>query len=129
MIIVIYILVILASICNAIMDITAHKFHRSVFKKLNPQYWNPEISWKNKYVDGDSNKGRVKWFLNFDKPVQLTDAWHLFKSLMIIFLCGAIGVACLISLPIFESFIIFLTVGVVWNLVFSLFYHKFLLRK
>jgi len=129
MIIFIYLLVVLASISNAIMDITAHKFHISIFKNLNPQYWNSEISWQNKYIDGDSTKGRVKWFLNIDKPVQLTDAWHLFKSLMIIFLCGAIGVGCYINLNLFESFILFLTIGVTWNLTFSMFYHNFFLRK
>lgn len=53
-------LVIIASICNAIMDITSHKYAWSTFSKyhytFNSFYWDPSKSWRNKYINGDPNK-------------------------------------------------------------------------
>ena len=78
--------IVLASICNSIMDTSVHHYSTSIFKKLNPLWWDGETSWRNKYIDGDSTKGRVKWYFGLDKPVQLTDAFHFFKMWMIIFI-------------------------------------------
>lgn len=129
----------LASICNSIMDKTSHHFHKSVFKKMkNSNWWNPTESWKLKYVDGIVENGRVKWNIlgfKFNKPVQVTDAWHFFKSLMIIFMCTSI-VLMTLSLPftikdIYDcmdyvlNFILHLLItGFIWNKTFTLFYHK-----
>lgn len=44
------------------------------FPNANPEFWNPAISWRNKYVDGDPAKGRT------DVPVVFTDAKHLLAS-------------------------------------------------
>lgn len=44
------------------------------FPNANPDFWNPAISWQNKYVDGDPLKGRT------DTPVLLTDAKHVLAS-------------------------------------------------
>ena len=81
-----FILIVLAGICNAITDILRNHFATSVFKNLNPIYWDGSISWINKWVDGDKTKGRTHWFIlgiKVVKPVILTDAWHLFKSIML----------------------------------------------
>lgn len=53
MIILGYILIIIASIAKAIMDKVNFHFDRSIFnnpEKFNPLFWNPDISWKNKWV-------------------------------------------------------------------------------
>ena len=83
------IFIILASISNAIMDTVLYHHDRSIFKDYKTGFWSDTyfVSWKNKYVDGDPKKGRVKWFWIINKPVQLTDAFHFFKMLMIIFIC------------------------------------------
>jgi hypothetical protein len=80
----------LAAVCNAVMDKSVHHYPISKLKKLNPNFWNGEISWRNKYVNGDPKLGRVKWYFGFNKPVQLTDAFHMFKMLMIINICVSI---------------------------------------
>ena len=122
----------LAAICNAIMDTSVHHYSTSVFKKLKPEFWNGEISWKSKYINGDFNKGRVKWIFNLDKPVQLTDAFHFFKMLMIIFICLSIMTfdkcASFIGCEYqWYSFTIMLLIyGIIWNSTFSLFYNKIL---
>ncbi len=45
------------------------------FPRANEQFFNPEISWKNKYIDGMPDKGRNR------TPVILTDAKHLTASI------------------------------------------------
>ncbi len=84
--------IVLAAICNAVMDTLAHHYSVSIFKNDNPNYWDASISWKNKYINGDKSQGRVKWIFGIDKPEQLTDAWHLFKTLFLLFFITAIAV-------------------------------------
>jgi hypothetical protein len=67
----------------SVMDILAHHFPRSIFKKLNPQWWNPKKSWKNVYVDWDKGIKKYKFTI-------FPDAWHTFKYLMILFFIASI---------------------------------------
>jgi len=83
------ILWILAAMCNAIMDTLVHHFDTSIFKNKDRMFWDPAISWRNKYVDRDSTKSIRKLWI-FDYPVAFTDAWHFFKSLMIVCCCVTI---------------------------------------
>lgn len=122
----------LAAACNAVMDTSVHHYSVSKLKKLNPLFWDGENSWKNKYINGDPKLGRVKWYFGLNKPVQLTDAFHMFKTFMIINIC--------VSIITFDktvllhgdnySFLTFallmLLYGFIWNTVFSLFYDKIL---
>jgi hypothetical protein len=109
------------------MDTSSHHYHTSILKKFNPNWWNAEVSWKNKYVNGDPSLGFRKIWKNINYPVQLTDCWHFFKTLMIIFL--TLSVVTFDSDLIVESYYYLLYVGLygtVWNVVFSLFYDKIL---
>lgn len=96
-------------------------------------WWNFHQGWRNKYIDRDPKNGRVKWFWGINKPVQITDAWHFFKMWMIIFMCSA-AVCCAGSIWLTEnyewySYIILLVIfGTMWNLTFSAFYNKILIK-
>ena len=76
----------LAGIGSALMDTL--QFHWSTFRwkdKVNEQWWNPFLSWRNKYVDGDPKKGLkykgwLGWMSNF------LDAWHFIKMTSIFLL-------------------------------------------
>ncbi|WP_298845704.1 hypothetical protein [uncultured Clostridium sp.] len=116
----------LASVCNACMDTLAHHYYKSIFiKRGNPfdipwnNFWNPETSWNNSYIIPGT-----KWKL---------DAWHSFKSLMIIFEALAIMFAWIDCPPFIDSiwfnlgFLI--VIGCIWNLTFNVFYNKLLIRK
>lgn len=124
----------LSGICDAIMDTLSHHFDISIFKDKNKLFWNPSISWKNKYIDGDPKNGLVKWkilSIFVTKPVQLTDAWHFLKTMREIFNALAITSAGLIS---FHYGILFLlgyivVLGITRNNAFSLFYNKLLIKK
>jgi hypothetical protein len=113
------ILVALAAICNAVMDKSKFHFHKSIFKNLNPYWWNGEISWKNKYIDRDFLKG----FRSI--PVQFTDAFHFFKSLMIVLF--SLAVIC--YKPMINPIIDLLMIGGSWNAAFNIFFNKILVNE
>lgn len=121
----------LAAVCNAVMDVCAHHYYASVFNtdKLKDEWWNADISWKNKYVDNDPAKGRTH------VPVFLTDAWHFFKSLMIVLICAAMVVLAIgvyithKQLSKLDFFYMFLIYGGVWCVVFGIFYNHVFIKK
>lgn len=98
------ILIILAGVCKAIADTLQHHFSTSVFKYCNPRFWDPRISWNHVRF--------IKW------TKYQPDAWHLANSLMIFCFVGAVA----------NNWIEFLVGGVLFNLVFNIFYNKILKR-
>ena len=115
----------LASICNAIMNKGLFHFHKSIF----PQgviWWNSQISWRNKYINSDTKQGRRKILnTNINYPVQLTDSFHFFKMLLIVFICLSI----VTYKPIINMLLDVLIYGTVWNITFSLFFDKILAKN
>lgn len=114
----------LAAICNAVMDTISHHYWKSIFntKKYNDNFWNPSISWKTAvYIPYTKYK---------------IDAWHLFKSAMII-LQGLSS--CFIFITgtyitdlynnILSIFILLIVYGIFWNTTFNLFYNRILITK
>lgn len=120
------IMVFLSAICNAVMDTLSHHHSTSVFKKHNSGFWADAnlVSWKNKYINNDPVQGRRK-FLGIIIPVQFTDAWHFFKSLMIILFALSVVFYSQI-IYIWTDFVLF---GIIWNLTFNLFYNHLLKKK
>ena len=125
----------LAAICNAIMDTSVHHYSTSILNEYNPIWWDGSISWKNKYIDGDFTKGRIKWFKYINKPVQLTDAFHFFKMLMIIFICLSIitfdkcSILVNCEYHLFTSLIVLSLYGLIWNVTFSFIYKILRIEK
>ncbi len=119
----------IAVICNAVMDTLTHHFDTSIFKSLQVSFWNPSVSWKNKYIDNDPTKPMKKELVAF------TDAWHFFKSLTIICLCESLVLACYYfnhtSIKYYwkSAIVFFVSIGTYWNLLFDLFYNKILISK
>ena len=74
-------LTVCAGFCEGVMDKLQFHYHKSVFTNLNNNlFWDPEISWKNKYKNGNPIEGeRFRFSSTF--LVSLTDGWHLFKLL------------------------------------------------
>lgn len=119
-------LILLAAICNAVMDVCSFHYHKSIFVKRDFKWWNPEFSWRNKYVGGDPKLGFRKCFFGlFNYPTFLTDAWHFFKSSMITLLCASV----VLYKPVLGPLIDFSIAGVIWNLAFNLCYNNFFRKK
>ena len=52
------ILIFLAAMSEAIMDNLQFHYYKSIFSnRKSQQFWNPLISWSNKYKNGDKNLG------------------------------------------------------------------------
>lgn len=54
-----------------------YKAYQAVWPKANPQWSNPQLSRYNKYKNRDVAQGRTKIIGNVNKPVFLTDKYHL----------------------------------------------------
>lgn len=124
-------LFILASICNAVMDVVSFHYSKSVFAtpQFKQRWWDASVSWKNKYINGDPTLPRTK------TPTFLTDAWHFFKSLMILLIvcgfCAGIYEAQHLNriLKVWHYLLVVIVYGSVWNIFFGIFYNNVLVKK
>ena len=117
------ILFIIAGFCKSIMDTMAHHWKVSVFQTWS-NWFNYDLSWRNKYIGGVVKNGRKK-FLGINIPVALTDAWHFFQSIMIFcFVFGAI-----LYKPMFKWYWDAAILGTAFNWAFLLFYKWIWIRK
>jgi hypothetical protein len=120
----------LAGICNAVMDVLAFKFKRSIFKNLNESYWNPAKSWRNKYKSKNPILGEA--FLGSTTVFSfLTDAWHLFQFLSNSFLALSVVFVFLGLSDInwWQSLVLFLLLKATWGSSFEIFYRIFFIKK
>ena len=119
-----FILIFFASAFNAVMDVCQFHYGNSIFVKFNkPKFFDGAVSWKNKYVNWDGGNRNFRKLFSFtimkktfsmNYPVQLTDAWHFAKSAMIILF----ALAVIFYSPVFNWWIDFLIMGVIWNFTF-----------
>lgn len=119
---------IIAVLCCSSMDTVDHHqseslFSLSLFK--NQLWWNSDQGWRNKYIDRDVAKGRVKWIFGLDKPVFLMDAWHFFKLLMILSL-----VMSVVTFKPWDNILITISIYVItWWIVFEGTYKYLFIKK
>ena len=122
----------LASICNAFMDKWMIKYHllsEEDEAKLNPSWWsfNPLA----KYKDGIYSNGKADNFLlkkiGIKTPwlsTNCNDAWHFFKSLMIVLMCAAVVSVTVVTSGFTTKIIELIVLGVTWNLPFNLIFNN-----
>ncbi len=114
----------MAGMFNAGMDVVSFHYEQSTFKLKNkPQYYDPILSWTNKY-NLPSNE-RKKWFGLIPIPVFLTDFWHREKALML----ACLVLAVVTYEPIFNTsnhiinaLIDFLIVRFAFGITFNMYY-------
>lgn len=101
-----YILVFMAAFFKACADAFENtpNFNESVFRNWNKRVWCKDVSWE--YAP-------KLWGYKFD-------SWHISISLMVI--CWA--AALVVFKSHHELWVHFITIGVIWNATFVLFYHK-----
>lgn len=105
----------LAPIFNAVMDLIENEnYYQSIFSKWNPKFWYKRESWNH-----------TPDILSYS-----LDAWHIAKSTMIVLVAVSATIAHFEG-PIVTTynmyFNIFIDVGlrgILWNVIFSLFYNK-----
>ena len=88
-------LLILSATFKAICDTLQFHFETSIFNHntLNAWFWNPQLSWRNKYKNCEPEQGK-KFFGSTTIFVWTTDAWHMFQMLYLncFFLCLALHI-------------------------------------
>lgn len=62
---------------KGVSDTLQFHYSSSVFVEKDANYWNPSISWKNKYTDWDNGDKSAKFPLSTSVLVAFTDGWHL----------------------------------------------------
>ena len=121
---------------DAFMDTIKDHWSTFVWRdKVNAQFWNPAISWTNKYIDNDPTKGhktfKLLW-ITFNTFDELSDVWHRLKILregcnILAILCTQFAVT-----PIPIAWWIYIIEGLILaiarNKNFSLFYNKLLVK-
>ena len=98
------VLVMVAGFLNAVMDRLAFTFRSSVFRGLNPMFWDVKVSWTNMWK-WPLEPYNSWYYFGIYKPrymekfpysttwlVWLTDGWHLAKMLMLVCLSMAVGI-------------------------------------
>lgn len=117
---------ILAGIVEAVTDKLNFHFDSSIFVKFkNQQWWNPELSWKNKHKEGSKFK-KWLWKTVF---VFLTDAWHFFKAAHTLILFVFVLYAQMQTVNT-ALFIVFVLGGyIVKKAVFEITFNKILSQK
>lgn len=125
------ILVGIAGIAEAVMDKLIFHYEISIFEKLkNKKYWNPKISWENKYKE---DLKTPKFIGSTTIFVFLTDAWHFFKfirtlllfiGLIIIGFNTSVLILCF-SYGILIDILLVLVFPIIARIVFGLLFQYF----
>jgi len=124
------ILLCIAAIANSIMDTLVHHFDVSIFARKNTLFWNPDLSWKNKYKNGSPAQG-ARFPGSTTLFVFVTDGWHLFKFVMLnsYLLAVTIPIAFLLSASLWMTLGIFAGLKLLQGVLFNLLYHRILITN
>jgi hypothetical protein len=102
----------IAGMFNAIMDKINFNFKSSIFRNMNPMFWDVRVSWKNMwkwplepftgwyYFGLYKPRYKEKFPYSTTWLVWTTDAWHLAKALML----GCVTVGVVLYSPVLGGF-------------------------
>jgi len=122
-------LIIVAGMLNAVMDVLKVRWKTCVFSTWKNQQWiDPSISWHTKW--GIDTKIFGKQIDIVDKImstvlVWVTDMWHLVKMLMLV----CISLAIVFYSPIFVFWVDALIFYCLFTITFEIFFSKILIKK
>lgn len=128
------VLVILCLLClaivasgDAVQDVLSHKYSSSVFADKNPEFWNPKISWVNKYKDYPTDQ-RAKFPGAKTIFVAFTDGWHFAKWFVLNFgqLAVLLSVMIFVKLKWWQTLLFGGSIKAVSWMFFYLFYYQIL---
>lgn len=111
----------LAGAMKAVKDTLMFHFSGSIFATLSAKYWNPAVSWVNKYKNWPEDASEA-FFLSKSWLVWLTDAWHLADTLETLFFFVALVLALLHKLEPKRALVQALYAAVLHQAIFVLLY-------
>ena len=123
------ILMILAGIFNAAMDVLRYRWSTCVFKDWKGQNWiDPKIAWHNKWNIDQKLLGRESKLLDkifSTSLVWVTDMWHFVKMLML--LC--VSAAIVFYTPLFKWYFDIPILYFAFTGTFELFFSKIFVKS
>jgi hypothetical protein len=123
------ILVCMATACRATKDTLAHHYSSSIFsgKGFNPLFWDNNISWENKWKNGDKKQGE-KFLFSSTVFVWTTDAWHMLSAIELMSMHLAIAMTLSLVTGI-NILLLLVGIKVLYAIVFNYLYDKALKKK
>lgn len=113
----------IAGLCEAIMDTLQFHFESSIFYCFKKKFfWDPKISWYNKYKNKDPLAG-PRFPGSTTLFVGLTDAWHFFKLLRNLFIVVGMFIFLNTVIGWIWALIFVFLARIVFGLIFTLFYN------
>jgi hypothetical protein len=107
------------------------KWHYSQFSarfaNANPCFWNPAISWTNKYKNGDYLQGEKFW-QSSRAFVFTTDGYHLARMVRNVFVFSAVALQFCLPGPWWQLIILFFAAYFGYTVGFSMIY-DFVFKK
>lgn len=124
------VLIVLSGASTGLKETITHHWSKfeAKFPTANKQYWNPAISWTNKYEDYPESK-KPRFFLSTSLLIFLTDAYHLFGELerdlkilgVALLTIGVFGMRWQWKVPIILA-IAYITQGIGFHLIYTLYF-------
>lgn len=120
-----FLLFVLSGLFESVMDTLQFHYEKSKFFHFkNQMFWDPKISWRNKYKDG-TPLGGEKFFLSTTLFVGVTDAWHLFKLLRTLTIFAGIYFLFIPCGTKSECLLFVIIARILFGLSFTLFFRLF----
>lgn len=124
-----FLLISLAGFFNGVSDTLIFHYEKSIFIEFkNQSFWNPTISWENKYKNGDPFSGE-RFIFSTTLLVSLTDALHLSKTLTLLLIFISIPIISLAGPHIQITILNLFISRVLFGVGFILAYNHVLLKK
>lgn len=105
------------------MDVVSFRWDDCVFQRYDRTWFDPELSWINKWKQGRKENGEAFLFSS-TMLVWLTDFWHLCKTLMIL----ALVISIVLYNPIISWYIDIIIYFIAFTWTFEIFYSKILVE-
>jgi len=121
-IVAIALLLVVSGASDGIRDTLQFHYHETGFAQ-DDLFWNPDISWRNKWKNGDHTQGE-RFPGSSTVFVWATDAWHLFQTIHL----ASFRIAMLVAVSMafqfkwWEWVLLFFTISAVWSGGFHLVY-------
>jgi hypothetical protein len=113
-------IVCISAISEAVMDKIQFHYDSTRIKSFKNQlFWNPSISWKNKWKDGEPKNGEKFWGSS-TIFVGLTDAWHLFKTFKNLSIFAGLFLIAIGIKSGLLLLVLFIIARILYGLVFSI---------
>ena len=113
----------LTAVFNAATDSLKDFYRTSRFSHwfgIDSKFWNPEISWMNKWKSGKRENGE-RFFGSSTIFVAFIDGWHLIKLLMLLSFVGTV----VSYTPILNWYMDIVIYAIIWFVFFELSYRYF----